>query len=121
MQTPQLSIVIPVHNGEATLARCLDAILKSTFTDFEIIVVNDGSTDDTAAVLEGYLERDPVRVLHHNRAGGAAHARNAGAAAAGGDLVCFIDSDIFCATVRMVRSAMPPAPKGTTIFTSLLG
>jgi len=93
LQKPPLTVVIPVHNGETTLTRCLDAILESTLEGVEIIVVDDGSTDGTADILD----RFPVRTLHHDRARGAALARNAGAAVARGDLICFVDSDILVA------------------------
>jgi len=110
-KTPSLTLVIPVHNGEATLPRCLDAVDRSTLESFEVIVVNDGSTDGTG----GILEQRPVKVLRHERARGAAVARNAGAAEAKGDIVCFLDSDILIAPdtlAEVVRSFEVPEVDG---------
>lgn len=111
MQTPSLTLVIPVHNGEATLDRCLDAVDRSTLEGFEVIVVNDGSTDGTGEILE----RRSVRVLRHERAMGAAMARNAGAAQATGDIVCFLDADILIAPdtlAEVMRSFEDPGVDG---------
>jgi glycosyltransferase involved in cell wall biosynthesis len=90
MQEPTLSVVIPVHNGEATLPRCLAAVLAGRGSSVEVIVVDDGSTDATPRIL---AER-PVRVIRHERPRGAAAARNAGARAACAPVVCFLDADV---------------------------
>ncbi|MCP4642373.1 MAG: glycosyltransferase [bacterium] len=84
----RVSIVIPAHNGEATLAECLEACLNQTQPADEVIVVDDGSTDDTARIAEGY---DVHYVWQENR--GPAAARNRGAAEATGEVVAFTDSD----------------------------
>jgi glycosyltransferase involved in cell wall biosynthesis len=85
-----VSIIIPTYNRRATLERALQSIYAQTYDDYEIIVVDDASTDGTAA----WLQADPrlkVIVLPSNR--GAAAARNVGIAAAQGDLMAFLDSD----------------------------
>jgi glycosyltransferase involved in cell wall biosynthesis len=91
---PLLSVVIPVRNGRTTIGRCLEAALASRFSDFEIVVADDASTDDTAAIVERLAAGAPrlrlVRVHPHK---GAAGARNAGAAAATGEILFFIDAD----------------------------
>ncbi|MBN2490511.1 MAG: glycosyltransferase [Planctomycetes bacterium] len=87
----RLAVVIPVHNGAATLPRCLAAVRASRGVAFEVIVVDDGSTDATAALVAA----DPaIRRLRHERPRGAAAARNAGVAAARAPVVCFVDADV---------------------------
>ncbi len=86
-----VTVVIPVHNGAATVARAIDSALQQDVRPVEIIVVDDGSTDATAEILTGY--RDKITVLTQQRRGPSA-ARNAGAAAARArDLIGFLDAD----------------------------
>jgi glycosyltransferase involved in cell wall biosynthesis len=84
-----ISVVIPVRNGAATLARCLEAALASTHPRLEVVVVDDGSTDATAEIAE----RFPVKLVRLAAHGGVSRARNAGAAASSGELLVFIDAD----------------------------
>lgn len=86
---PRLSIIIPAFNAESYLQRCLDSIFSQEFTDYEVIVIDDGSTDGTAALLEGYPQ---VKVIHQENQG-MATARNRGLDAAQGDYILFVDSD----------------------------
>ena len=91
---PKVSIIIPVYNTEKYLARCLDSLRAQTLHPIEIICVNDGSNDKSAAILHSYAEKDSRFVLVEfscNR--GAAAARNAGMGLAGGDYLGFVDSD----------------------------
>jgi glycosyltransferase involved in cell wall biosynthesis len=87
---PLLSIIIPVHNGGETIGRCLSSIVDSTYTDFEIIVVDDGSSDNTAEIVAQF----PCRLIRLTNTGGAARARNYGAECARGKYLFFTDSDI---------------------------
>jgi len=87
---PLISVVIPVRNGHGTIGRCLEAAFASTFADFEVVVADDCSTDDTAAIVERFPRARLVRLLEHK---GAAGARNAGAAVASGEILFFIDAD----------------------------
>ncbi|MDH4229816.1 MAG: glycosyltransferase [Nitrospirota bacterium] len=90
--TPTVSVVIPAYNRAHTLGRALDSVLAQTFGDFELIVVDDASTDDTVRVAEA--TGDPrVRVLRHETNRRAAAARNTGIRAARGKYVAFLDSD----------------------------
>lgn len=89
---PDISIVIPVYNRSQTIARAVRSALDQTFLDCEIIVVDDGSVDDTVAVVER-LGASNVRILKQPRNGGAASARNAGIRAARGRWIAFLDSD----------------------------
>lgn len=87
---PRFSVIIPVYNGEKTIARALDSILQQTWPAYEIIVIDDGSTDQTEAIVQGYSA--PVRYVNQKNAGPSA-ARNRGAALAEGDWVAFLDAD----------------------------
>ncbi len=88
-----LSILVPVYNAEAYLPQTLDSLLNQDRQDYEILCVNDGSTDGTARVLEDYSRRFPrLKVIHQKNAGVAA-ARNAGLNQATGDYIWFVDAD----------------------------
>ncbi|WP_321474708.1 glycosyltransferase family A protein [uncultured Paludibaculum sp.] len=87
---PRLTVVIPVHNGSAFLQQGLAAMAASGVRPFELIVVDDGSTDDSAAVAE----RHGARVLRTTKQAGPAHARNLGARSAQGDVLFFLDADV---------------------------
>ena len=86
----RLSVIIPVHNGAAMLRRCIAALSQSEFRDFECIIADDASTDDTATVARGCR----ATVITLERRGGPARARNHGAARARGELLVFLDADV---------------------------
>lgn len=88
-----LSVIIPVYNVEAYLRRCLDSIIRQTFVSYEVIIVNDGSTDGSESIINEYRDKDKrIRILtQENR--GLSEARNAGLNVACGEYVAFIDSD----------------------------
>ena len=86
-----LSVIVPVFNGAATLHRCLDAIFASEGATFEVVVVDDGSSDESTAIARTF----PCRVLELPRNRGVAAARNQGAEAAVHDILVFIDADMF--------------------------
>ncbi len=89
----KLSIIIPVYNVEKYLAKCLDSVLVGNQFTGQVVCVNDGSTDGSAAILEQYAKQFPnVEIITQTNAGLSA-ARNAGIKAATGDYVCFLDSD----------------------------
>ncbi|MEV8430519.1 bifunctional glycosyltransferase/CDP-glycerol:glycerophosphate glycerophosphotransferase [Streptomyces chartreusis] len=91
---PRFSIIVPVFKVQGFLRECLDSVLGQSYTDFEVIAVDDRSPDGCPAILDGYAERDArVRVLHLAENVGLGRARNAGLAQAGGDYVLFLDSD----------------------------
>lgn len=89
----KLSIIIPVYNVEPYLPQTIESVLDQTFRDFELILVNNGSTDGSGAVCDRYAARDGrIRVIHQENSGVSA-ARNAGVAAAQGEYIGFTDSD----------------------------
>jgi hypothetical protein len=90
----KLSIIIPVYNTEQTLGRCINSVLQSSLNDFEIILINDGSTDNSANICESYKNSYPqqIQVIHQENQGLSA-ARNAGLDISKGQYVTFIDSD----------------------------
>ena len=90
----KLSIIIPVYNTEQTLGRCINSVLQSSLNNFEIILINDGSTDNSANICESYKNNYPqqIQVIHQKNQGLSA-ARNAGLDISKGQYVTFIDSD----------------------------
>lgn len=90
---PKISVIVPVYNVEEYLHRCVDSILAQTFTDFELLLIDDGSTDNSGRICDEYAEKDErVKVIHKEN-GGVSSARNVGLNNARGYLVCFCDSD----------------------------
>ena len=90
---PKLSIIVPVYNMEKFLHRCIDSILSQTFNAYEIICVNDGSTDGSQDILEEYARKDARIHILTKPNGGLVSARKAGVAIAGGEYIGFVDSD----------------------------
>lgn len=88
-----VSVIVPVYNTEKYLRKCIDSIIAQTYKDLEIILVDDGSTDSSGSICDGYALKDPrVRVVHKEN-GGLASARKAGIGIAKGEYVGFVDSD----------------------------
>lgn len=88
-----ISIIIPVYNAEKYLNCCIDSILAQTFTDFELLLINDGSKDKSGAICDGYAKKDNrVRVFHKEN-GGVSSARNMGLDNARGEWISFVDAD----------------------------
>jgi len=92
MTMPEVSVIIPAHNGARHLPATLQSLLGQTFDDFEVIVVDDGSTDDTPALVRQAGDRR-IRLLSHERNLGADRARNTGICAASGSVLAFLDQD----------------------------
>lgn len=93
MSNPQISVIIPVYNVEKYLERCVKSVTEQTFTDLEIILVDDGSTDGSGAMCDKLAKEDSrIRVIHKEN-GGQSDARNLALDNATGELICFVDSD----------------------------
>ena len=92
-ERPLISVIVPVYNTEAYLRKCLDSIIGQTYSNLEIILVDDGSTDQSGAICDEYSARDArIRVIHQENRG-LGRARNAGIDIATGSLLAFVDSD----------------------------
>ena len=88
-----VSVIIPIYNVEKYIRQCIDSVLNQTYTQIEIILVDDGSPDNCGAICDEYAERDNRIKVIHKENGGLSDARNAGLAIAQGDFVYFLDSD----------------------------
>jgi glycosyltransferase involved in cell wall biosynthesis len=101
---PRVSVVIPTFNRARDLARCLDSLVAQTFRDFEVLVCDDGSTDDSGAVAKSYGSR--LRLEYHwgENFGGPARPRNRGVQLARGELIAFLDSDDWWAPEKLATS-----------------
>ena len=89
----KITVIIPVYNVENYLERCLKSILYNTYTNLEIICVNDGSTDNSKKILEDYSQRDKRVIVINKKNNGISSARNAGIKIATGEYIAFVDSD----------------------------
>ena len=92
MNEPLVSVIIPAYNCAGTLSETIDSVLKQTYGNIEIVVVDDGSTDGTGKIAEGYLESGKVRCYRQEN-GGPGAARNRGIEAARGEFLAFVDAD----------------------------
>lgn len=93
MIKPKVSVIIPAYNCEKYIGRCLESVLKQSFGDFEILVVNDGSCDETGAVVEKYAKKDKrIRCIEQKNMG-VAKTRNKAVELARGEFIAFIDND----------------------------
>ena len=90
---PKISVIVPVYNVEKYLRECVDSILAQTFTDFELILINDGSQDNSGAVCDEYAIKDERITVIHQKNQGQAAARNNAIAIAQGEWIHFVDSD----------------------------
>ncbi|POZ57580.1 putative glycosyltransferase EpsJ [Lysinibacillus sphaericus] len=90
---PLLSIIVPIYNVELYLQQCVDSILRQTFEDFELILVNDGSTDNSPNICDEYAARDARIIVVHKENGGLVSARKAGLSIAKGKYIGYVDSD----------------------------
>lgn len=91
--TPLISIIVPVYKVEPYLRKCVDSILAQTYTNIEVILVDDGSPDGCPAICDEYAAKDRRVVVIHQRNAGVSVARNAGLDAAKGEYIAFVDSD----------------------------
>lgn len=91
--TPKISIIVPVYNVEEYITECIDSILSQTYKDWELILVNDGSTDNSGKICDEYALKDNRINVIHKENGGLSSARNAGIDVAKGEYITFIDSD----------------------------
>ena len=110
-----VSVIVPAYNVAHYLDQCLESIVKQTYAHLEVIVVDDGSTDDTGAIADRWAQRDPrLRVIHQPNAGPSA-ARNTGLNAMHGSYIAFIDSDDIV-DVHFVARLLPYVPQAEAVL-----
>lgn len=106
---PMVSVIVPVYNAQASIRRCVESVLNQGYTNFELLLVNDGSTDISGDICEEYARKDGrIRVIHKENTG-VSDSRNRGLKEARGQFIQFLDSDDWItpdATTLMVRSAL---------------
>ena len=118
-KNPGLSVIIPVYNAESTLGGTLEGLAASTRRDFEVILIDDGSTDGSLRIAEAFEADFPVRILRQARNAGPSAARNRGASEARADLLFFTDSDVIVRpdTVERIVRTLEERPE----FSALIG
>lgn len=93
MNTPQISVIVPIYKAEKYLRKCIDSILAQTFTDFELLLIDDGSPDNSGRICDEYAEKDSRIRVFHKENGGVSSARNVGLDNARGEWIAFVDAD----------------------------
>ena len=93
MQNPKISFIVPVYRAEKTLNACVDSILSQSMPNFELLLIDDGSPDQSGKICDEMALRDSRICVFHQKNGGVSHARNAGLQKANGEFVLFVDSD----------------------------
>lgn len=112
---PLLSIIIPIYNVEKYLKQCIDSVRNQTYQNLEIILVDDGASDDSGAICDEYASTDRrIKVIHKINAG-QAEARNTGLEVATGDYITFVDSDDWL-DLNLYESIMTAIPFQIAIF-----
>ncbi len=116
---PRVSVITPVYNGARTIARAIDSVLAQSFADFEILVVDDGSSDETLAVLEGYGDRITVLKQAHKQQ---AIARNLAAKNARGEFIAFLDADDSWLAEKLARcvEVLERDPRCVLVYSNLI-
>lgn len=90
---PKISIIVPVYNVEKYIVHCVDSILAQSFTNFEVLLIDDGSTDDSGKICDEYSCKDLRVRVFHKKNGGVSSARNIGLKHSRGEYICFCDAD----------------------------
>ena len=90
---PIISVIVPAYNAEKYLRRCINSILAQTFTDFELLLIDDGSTDKSGEICDEYADKYARIRVFHKANGGVSSARNVGLDNAVGEYICFCDAD----------------------------
>lgn len=98
MRTPTISVIVPVYNAEKYLPKCLESILSQTFTDFELLLIDDGSTDNSSKICDNYASKDNRIRVFHKENGGVSSTRNRGIKESQGKWIVFVDSDDWVGT-----------------------
>lgn len=115
MYTPLVSIIVPIYKVEPYLRRCVDSIVCQTYTNLEIILVDDGSPDTCPQICDEYANKDKRIVVIHKKNGGLSDARNAGLNSCKGEYISFIDSDDYV-DYDFIESLIEPIKKNSYDF-----
>ena len=89
----KLSVIIPIYNVKDYLEKCIESVLNQDYKNFELILVDDGSTDGSEQICDKYSRNNPNALVFHQKNSGVCAARNLGIENATGDYLCFVDSD----------------------------
>ena len=100
MEKIKISVIIPVYNVEKYIRQCLESVIDQTLKDIEIIIVNDGTRDNSMEIVEEYISDERIKIINKEN-GGLSSARNAGMKEAKGKYICFIDSDDFIENIML--------------------
>lgn len=98
MQREKISFIVPVYNAEHYLKQCIESVLSQTYSNWELVLINDGSTDGSELICKSYEVKDKRIKYFHKHNGGVSSARNVGIEKATGEYLCFIDSDDYIAS-----------------------
>lgn len=107
MNSLSISVIVPVYNVEKYLPRCINSILAQTFTNFELLLIDDGSKDKSGAICDDYAKKYPRVKVFHKDNGGVSSARNMGLDNAKGEWICFCDSDDYLESDYLEKLYMP--------------
>lgn len=118
-KNPLISVIVTTYNNEKYIKACLDSLVAQTFQDFEIVVIDDGSTDQTSKVLNQYSANSRLKI-HHQPNAGVSAARNQGLKLSRGKFVCFVDSDDYVAK-NYLEKLVAPLLQDSTIDISVCG
>lgn len=90
---PTISVIVPIYNTAAYLSRCIESLVNQTYSDLQIILIDDGSTDESGAIADEWQTKDPRIEVYHQQNQGQSAARNVGLQHAKGEYIAFVDSD----------------------------
>lgn len=121
MHSPKVSVIVPVYNVEKYLSDCIDSIMSQTFTDFELLLVDDGSTDSSGQICNKYAKIDARIKVFHKSNGGVSSARNFGLDKAEGEWICFCDSDDIIKSEYLSSMVNNIVTKNSLILSSYYG
>ncbi|MDE7478361.1 MAG: glycosyltransferase family 2 protein, partial [Lachnospiraceae bacterium] len=111
MNDPLISVIVPVYNVEKYVMRCIESILAQTYTNLEILLVDDGSTDASGKICDELAKKDVrIRIIHKEN-GGPSDARNVGIQEARGEYYLFVDSDDWISE-NLLESMLPLTEEG---------
>ncbi len=117
---PAISVIVPIYNGEQYIHRCVDSILSQTFEDFELILVDDGSTDSCGRICDEYAKKDSRVTVVHSVNQGVSKARNLGLSVACGEYVAFCDGDDFYKDCLLEHTYKTAVDTGAEVVSYLL-